>query len=170
MHEPIADMRGVKFFDTDQQYYQKNTGFLCERCGHIRSCTEVHEDVIECYGFMPIIKFAPPFGNMDDVFNTIRLGRAWVSRLKSSSVVMLMNANTKEFMGKAVVISVSDGDMGEVCRTHYSQNHLMKGEVFENDRRGEAKIRSILKRCYGKMYYDNATGASVIYMKMVEGS
>lgn len=170
MIKPVADMRGVKYFNVEEPYYQKNSGFLCERCGMSDRCSEYHQDVIECYGFLPIIKFAPPLGNMEGVFNTVRLGRAWPDRLKVGSRVMLQNAKTEEYIGEAEVLSVESDDLPKVCKKHYKSNHLMKNIKFKSARSGSEKMQAILRQCYGKLYYENASGASVIYMKLINGS
>lgn len=163
------DMRGVVFVNDADPYYElRRSGDLCEKCGCIEGCEEYKSTPISsCERFTPIIGFVPPLGTITGRFNTFRLGFAWPTRVTIGSVVALKNNRANELFGSAVVMSVDSGTIEKMAAIHARDNHLLIGQKL-NAMDASEKLQEVLRKCYGKLFYDSAKGATVIYLERVE--
>lgn len=161
---PDSDMRGMYLKDGDKPFYYVKKGILCDKCGDLNSCRK-RKTKVKCNVFMPILAFAPPFGNMNDKFNTMRLGKAWVTRAKHGSVIALQHTKTKVIFGHATVVSIVAGDKDAIADEHASHNHLMIDNPVEDS--GDV-IKKILLRCYGPLFYNSASKLTVINLIRVK--
>ena len=168
---PSSDMRGMFYENSTKPYYFVKKGSLCDKCGGLDNCQTddkrkgAFSEIQSCNTFIPIISFAPPFGNMKDEFNTMRLGKAWLGRSAPGCRVAIQHTKTKEIIGHAEVIRIVAGELNEVAEQHAEENHMLLDEEVENA--GE-EIKKILRRCYGKLFYNSASNLTAIYLRRVE--
>lgn len=170
---PIADMRGVTF-DRVADVYSRRVGDLCERCGIYETCEgssaranelDVEIVVSECGNFQPIILFVNPKGT-DDVFSTIRLGQAWIKRLRTGSVVSLFSKKEGRYGTAEVIQTNLDIKSATICRSIYS-NHMMLDFIGTQHDKIEA-LTKIVKNSYGNLIWKNNDMAVMISMKRIE--
>ncbi|GAL23028.1 hypothetical protein JCM19235_1329 [Vibrio maritimus] len=134
---------------------------LCRACERFTRCPKA-STVTQCKEFIPVFVFANPTNLDKHAFNTIRLGRAWYSRLQSGSIVALYD---KKFdrMFKAQVTTVYWGSNKEELLTeHSSRNHI--GQTLDEPADG---MKRILINSYGKNFFDKANGLTAIYLKRI---
>lgn len=119
-----------------------------------------------CRAYQPIITFKPRLIGLDREFNTFRIGSAWYNRLMPGVTVGLMNSQTNEIFGKAIVQKVVSGGFEAMCAEHALNNHLMLGLSKET---AAQRLEEILRKIYGKFIADQQAKliATVIYLRNV---
>lgn len=170
---PKADMRGVKF-DFTSGIYSRRVGDLCERCGQYSTCNksskrasvEFDVEVVtsECETFQPIVLFVNPKGT-DKKFSTLRVGKAWQTRVRAGSIVALMNKKN-EVYNRAMITSVRTMPKAHAIEESTMTNHMML-DYDGNDGDRFSRLSKIVSSAYGKMIWDNNDLASVLSMKVV---
>ena len=170
---PIADMRGVKF-SNEESVYSRRVGDLCERCGLHDTCNGstarsndlgVEIVVSECPMFQPILLFVKPIGKSEK-FSTLRLGEAWVKRVREGSIVSLFSKKNGKY-GEARVESVYSNSKAMIVYDSIYTNHMML--IFEGspDERLTA-LNKIVKSAYGNMIWKHNDRATVINLMRLE--
>ena len=154
-------MRGIKYKDS---VYTINNGSLCDRCG-ANDCP-IHDDTNKCNSFIPILPFKEPIVGMETMFNTFRLGGAWMNRVDVGSVVALYNTRTKELFGRATVEGISVNITEEQSLLHGQYNHNLLEQDIPQYEIVEL-INKRLKKAYGNMIFNNSSKTTVIYLKRI---
>jgi len=171
---PKADMRAVKVLPLDTGWiYKRRVGDLCERCGDIFKCNsssdraskEFGADMVvsECGISKPILVFREPVG-IDDEFNTMRLGKAWFSRLYTGKIISMWDKT--EWIGDAMVIGLEMGDKEQMMAEHSYLNHALI-EQMQNPKDAADMMPKILRSAYGNLIYKHNDLITVIYLKAV---
>lgn len=115
----------------------------------------------------PVIGFIPPVVGTEGEFNTFRLGGKYASNLKPGDEVFLMEEKSRHVFGKAQVIRVELGSLGEMCLVHAPYNHT---ELILEDRKtaGAERLFKLLQRIYGPHIATAKKKTSVIYLRRIE--
>lgn len=95
---------------------------------------------------MYVIEFAPPMLNLDEEFNTFRLGGAWAKRIKPGDRVGLLDKKQMLLIGYAIIAGVHRGRLSELSALHACRNHNQKH--LPCDGAGERLTAAMVKR-YG---------------------
>lgn len=157
----VTDLRGIRRLSDS---FVSDGRILCHRCGIRSMCADFA--ATECREFAPILKFKPPLLGFEGNFATFRLGAAWSRRVAPGDTVALMNAKTGEIFMYAEVTAVYLGDKREMAELHGKNGHRLKAKgIVENV--GEAMLKC-LKNAYGTRAFNNASQATVIYLRAVE--
>lgn len=114
---------------------------------------------------MYVIDFAPPILNIDNDFNTVRLGVKWSRILKPGDIVLLVNKPKSEVMCKAVVRRISVGKLKDLAPIHAVHNHNQKG--LDPSCAPERLIAGMIKR-YGPHKCDVDKKITVIDLRKLE--
>lgn len=140
-------------------YYTSGAGRIpCDHCGHSGSCPA--KPVKACTEFMPAIPFTDDTG-LGHISNTVRVGQAWVGRLRIGQIVALYNTKTKEIFGHARVIYTVSGHIVPMLEEHAHANHIML--ETPRDEAG-AKLLRWLRGNYGPHIVNTRTKITAIYL------
>lgn len=112
-----------------------------------------------------VIGFIPPVEGVETEFNTFRLGSSFVKRLKEGDEVFLMDEKNKIVFGKAQVLRVEGGLLGELCLMHAAKNHR---ELKNDPQAAPESLFKYLQKIYGPHIATPTKKACVIYMKRLE--
>jgi len=114
---------------------------------------------------VPVIGFIPPVEGVEGEFNTFRLGSTFVKRLKEGDEVFLMDEKNKVVFGRAQVMRVEGGLLGELCLLHAEKNH----RELKHDAEGASeRLFKYLQKIYGPHIATPTKKACVIYMRRLE--
>ena len=114
---------------------------------------------------MYVIEFAPPILNIENDFNTVRLGVKWGRLLNPGDEVLLINKPKSEVMCRAVVRKVTVGKLKDLAPIHAAQNHNQKG--LDPAGAPERMIAGMIKR-YGPHKCDLDKRITVIDLRKLE--
>lgn len=157
-----------RVIDTDTRQLRRNaTGqytsgagkIVCDHCGFNKICP-MRDKVAACDQFLPTLPFNDDAG-MQKLFNTVRIGRAWVQRLVVGQKVALYNATDKRVFGFASVLATFDGSIDEMLNRHAHANHLMLSQFPEE---AQSILHQWLKRNYGPHIVHDNTTLTAIYL------
>lgn len=113
------------------------------------------------------IAFSYPRRGLEGVFNTFRLGGAWVDKCKPNEVVDLIDARSKRVLKRATVLRVFVGTLTELASTHARWAHNWKDSPPESQ--AALLVESMKKRYPPNRVRDDSV-VSVIYLKeLVDG-
>lgn len=168
-----TNVRNVKRLD-DGSYSaitkaQKGIESLCIRCANNSNCSELDQiqtlnkasaKIISCLNYQWPIAFRNVQGT-EHKFNTMRLGKAWYSRLKKGDIVGLLNTSGILY-GYAKVISTHLLEKSVAIRDHAIHNHLMLNKTREY---ALERFEKEMRASYGNMIYNNNFEISVIYLQ-----
>ena len=119
---------------------------------------------------MQQISFGYPRRGLDGHFNTIRLGRSWVEKVKPGDVVELVDARSKRVLKLATVSGVLVGALREMAQVHGAWAHNWKldtGLWLSGNANAKLLIASMCKR-YPPNRCTEDSIVSVIYMKVID--
>ncbi len=140
-------------------YYTSGAGRLpCDHCGHSAVCNEGPVDA--CREFMPALPFVDDTG-LGHVSNTIRIGQAWVDRLRVGQIVALYNTKSKEIFGHSRVLHTVSGHIVPMLEEHAHANHIMLDTP--RDEAGADLLRW-LRGNYGPHIVNTRTKLTAIYL------
>jgi hypothetical protein len=112
---------------------------------------------------IPVIGFIPPIVGVDETFNTLRLGGTFAKRLAPNQMVFLMNEKTKTVFGNANVVSLSVGELKQMCLLHGAQNHTEIG-VADPENSG-SRLFQLMQKIYGPHIATESKRCTVIYLR-----
>lgn len=112
-----------------------------------------------------VIGFIPPVEGVDKEFNTFRLGGTFAKRLKEGDEVFLMDEKNKIVFGRAQVLRVESGKLGELCLLHAAKNHR---ELLNDETTAPERLFQYLQRVYGPHIATATKKSCVIYMRRIE--
>lgn len=164
---PNTDMRRVNLLEDGD--YRITNGVLCSHCGDHSICgvsyyaREGMDEVKQCSVYKPVIAFKAPHIGFDGEFNTIRTGKAWMSRVNTGTIVSLVDARSREVFGEASVLRVVAGDKASIAMQHGIYNHKLKMEGLSRVEAGE-KLLVNLRKAYGGMIFDSNDYLTAIYL------
>lgn len=95
----------------------------CDHCGN-QVCGLA--PATACSVFLPALPFRDRTG-LDHVANTVRIGKAWTTRLVMNQLVALYDASKKEIFGHSRVIAMDVGPIRPMLERHAHANHLLLG-------------------------------------------
>jgi len=114
---------------------------------------------------VPVLDFIPPIEGVDQEFNTFRLGGSLVKRLSEGQEVFLMDGKNKVIFGKAQVVRIEPGALGELCLLYAKDNHR---ELANDPILAPERLFKYMQRIYGPHIAQAGKKACVIYMKRIE--
>jgi len=112
-----------------------------------------------------VLGFIPPISGVESEFNTFRLGSAYTKRLKEGDQVFLMNEKEKAVFGRAVVVSIENAPLNELCVMHGSKNHTQIGQEAIT---APERLFHLLTRIYGPHIAKPDKKATAIYLRRIE--
>ena len=112
-----------------------------------------------------VLDFAPPIIGMDGVFNTFRLGAAWVKRVEGGEVILLVNKARSLVIGRAKVVDIEVGTLTDMAQKHAYRNHNHR--EYEQTVAAERLIQSMIKR-YGPHKCNENSKVTVMYLEIIE--
>jgi hypothetical protein len=112
-----------------------------------------------------VLDFIPPVAGLDTEFNTFRLGGALVKRLKEGDEVFLMDGKNKVVFGRAQVLRIEAGRLGELCLMHAAKNHR---ELANDPNDAPERLFKYLQKLYGPHIATATKKSCVIYMRRLE--
>lgn len=114
---------------------------------------------------VPVIGFIPPVEGVEAEFNTFRLGSSFIKRLQAGDEVFLMDEKNKVVFGKAQVLRMESGQLGELCLLHAAKNHR---ELHHDAEGAPERLFRYLQRVYGPHIAVHSKKACVIYLRRIE--
>lgn len=142
----------------------KNGETLCDYCGAFEFCT-LDKTATACNKLIPPMLFTNPVG-LEGAFSTLRLGRAWIERLRYTRHLTLFDVNRNEIIGYAKVNDVVSGNLGDVIAFSADSNHTLIGVDVEDK---PAALRKIIRNHYGNNYAADDRPATAIYCERING-
>lgn len=112
-----------------------------------------------------VLDFIPPVVGVEGEFNTFRLGGTMAKRLSVGQEVFLMDNKKKVVFGKAEVVSVEEGKLGELCLNHAHNNHT---ELGNDPADAPAGLYRYIQKLFGPHIVNPTKKACVIYLKRIE--
>ena len=103
---------------------------------------------------------------IDDIFNTIRVGKTWMKRIAPGDTVLLMDKKRSVIFGKARVQSILSGKLNAIEEDHARYNHNQKNNA--DIAIAPARLRINLRKRYGPQIIHDNKIVTVIYMKRLE--
>ena len=111
--------------------------------------------------------FRPPLGNCDDLFNTFRFGGSWYNRVSNGTIVGLYDTVKGSFFGKAEVVEVHHGALGEMCERFAHDNHLF---IDKDPATAAEQLHGAITKVYGHiLQFQEEPKCTVIYLQRSEG-
>ena len=147
---------------------------LCEHCTQQRTCKalksidraqskyKIGAQIKECKSYIYPILFVDPKGT-EGVFNTIRLGEAWLKRLEIGDTVGLIDKEGNVF-GYAEVTDIFSRTREFAIRENAYQNHLYVNSGMTQAEAGR-DLEKKLPNLYGNLIVKSNSMATVIYLK-----
>ena len=165
---------GDKYFTVTPQGVLDRAVSLCSRCGEyscdIREAAKAAIDrqraevkILSCKEFVPVISFSVTDGLLLDKWNTIRIGKAWTTRLRIGDKVAIADLRRRIIVRQMFVERVVITTIGDACKTHAGRNHVMLGKSVSEEDMEEAMLRT-LRSAYGTAFAHPDKDASVIYL------
>lgn len=111
------------------------------------------------------LDFSPPINGMHGIFNTFRLGAAWIKRVEPGDNVLLANKARSLVIGRAVVSEVDSGTLKEMAIKHGYQNHSQEG--YAPEEAAQRITQSMIKR-YGPHKCSEESKVTVLYLEIIE--
>ena len=166
------DQRYIEFRANEGSQFYISKKVLCDHCGRSGACNMEGSSrgmwksyvTKKCHEFMPVIAFKPPLIGFEGVFNTFRMGGAWVKRVAPGSQIGLLDTSTQSVFATATITDVISGDKNEMAYLHGCRNHLFKSQQL-SDEVAAREIKKALRTLSGNLIYNNNTIATVIYMR-----
>lgn len=126
---------------------------LCNLCGISDACPilksmnqfQDHADiqVKTCGRYVPLVGFRAPYvGLKSSLFNTLRLGTAWVDRLSEGKTIAVTDAKTGKILRFGKVDRVVSGPFDEMILKHGMMNHMALGG------KTVAEVETVLRKAY----------------------
>jgi len=112
-----------------------------------------------------VINFIPPIIGTESEFNTFRLGSFYAKHLSPGEEVLLLNEKEKMVFGRAQVVRVESGPLGEMCLIHAHMNHT---ELANDPNTAPERLHETLRRIYGPHIATLTKKTSVVYLKRLE--
>lgn len=126
--------------------------------------------VQSCAWFIPVLGFSVLSGLDLPQWNTVRVGRAWASRLQPGKMVYIANTVDKKIIGQAEVLTSATAKLDQILETHAHMNHAIQVEIADGKTLRDdapARLLRILKNAYGTSIAQPDRDASVIYLGRV---
>lgn len=114
-----------------------------------------------CALFLPTLPFQDETG-LDGDANTVRVGKAWMSRLLLDQVIALYNVNQKLIFGLASVTELHTGGIDQMLAEHAHRNHLM---LTTPPAEAAAILKAWQRQNYGPRIINDQTRLTVIYLR-----
>lgn len=177
---PGPDKRLI--YTLENKSEQGKAKLLCEHCGartpagsypacDVHESLRRHQDagikllVRTCPQFEPLLTFRPPLRGFMADFNTFRLGTAWYYRIGVGVRAALVDTLTCKVFAKAVVTSVEQGPLDQMCREHAHNNHAML--EFE-PHEAAARMKKLIRQSYGLIEISDDSPITVIYLRNLD--
>lgn len=112
-----------------------------------------------------IIDFYPPIIGLENEFNTVRIGLAWMKRLNVGDEVYLSDNKERKVIGKAVVTDIQKGKLQEICEIHADNNHTQLQASVESNT--SLELMKIVQKFYGPQIATPQKLATVIYLRRI---
>lgn len=112
-----------------------------------------------------VVGFIPPVVGVDGEFNTFRLGGFYTKHLKPGEEVLLLDEKAKMVFGRAEVVSIETGGLGEMCLIHGHKNHT---ELANDPLTAPERLHDTLRRIYGPHIATIAKKTTVLYLRRIE--
>ena len=112
-----------------------------------------------------VIGFVSPVFGVEGEFNTFRIGSFYAKRLSPGDVVYLLNEKEKIIFGKAEVLRVEAGPVGEMCVLYAHQNHT---ELSNNPVTAPERLYATPRKIYGPHVLTVNKKATVVFLKRLE--
>lgn len=109
-----------------------------------------------------VVNFVAPVVGVDSDFNTFRLGSFYAKRLLPGETIFLLNEKERIVFGKAKVMSVEVGPLGEMCMIHAHKNHT---ELDNDPMTAPERLNDTLRKLYGPHIAKLNSKTTVIYLK-----
>lgn len=144
---------------------------LCQICGIKSNCPvllslnlpQIHTEVMvrNCARFVPTLSFKSPYIGLGfDLFNTLRVGTAWVNRLESGNIIALIDADNGAVIRYGKVHKVVYGNIEKMLKIHAKFNHLAMGG------KNIAEVEKFIRKAYGNFLIKEAI-LTAIYIEKV---
>lgn len=114
---------------------------------------------------IPVLDFIPPIEGVEREFNTFRLGGTLAKRLKEGQEVFLMDGKNKVVFGRAQVLRIESGQLGELCLMHAKDNHR---ELANDPADAPERLFKYLQKIYGPHIATATKKSCVLYMRRLE--
>lgn len=148
---------------------------ICDSCGINDVCpiyrmVKKVENIAQvgirkCKRYFPLIGFRPPIVGLNGVFNTLRVGETWMTRVEPGTLVTLINTVNNEVLGYAKVVRLHTGPFDEMVKKHAHRNHIGKSTT---DNPIET-VNHVLRKAHGHFLNDDSR-LTAIYLERVEDS
>lgn len=112
-----------------------------------------------------VIGFVPPVSGVDTEFNTFRLGQKYSKTLTPGQEVFLMDEKNKVVFGRAEVLRIETGKLGELCLEHAEANHR---ELGSTEPGAPERLFHYLQKLFGPHIATVSKKSCVIYMRRIE--
>jgi hypothetical protein len=113
-----------------------------------------------------VLDFVPPLVGFEGAFNTFRVGTGMLKKTAVGNEVFLMDSNRKVVFGRARVMQMEPGLLGELCCEHASMNHT---EVYNPEKtESAARLFAYIQKLYGPHIAHKDKRAVVIYLERIE--
>lgn len=158
---------------------RENTATICNHCGIKTECPAASTmkslavmgcttKVTSCERFRPALGFSITAGTDLSIWNTIRLGGAWVKRLDPGMTVSLIDTRAKTVLGEASVLRCERLSLIDAVSLHAKANHAIQAKLKAQKLNLEdvsKEMRRILRNAYGTTYTKDDRDVSVIYLE-----
>jgi len=114
---------------------------------------------------IPVLDFIPPVEGVESEFNTFRLGGTLIKRLKEGQEVFLMDGKNKVVFGRAQVVRIEAGKLGELCLLHAAKNHR---ELANDPADAPERLFKYMQKIYGPHIAKHEKKSCVIYLRRIE--
>lgn len=111
-----------------------------------------------------VINFVAPVVGVGSDFNTFRVGSFYAKRLLPGETVFLLNEKERIVFGKAKVVSVEVGPLGEMCLIHAHKNHT---ELDNEPATAPERLNDTLRKIYGPHIAKLTSKTTVVYLKRI---
>lgn len=138
---------------------------LCTSCGKKDGCVAAKDEgkfITSCDEFMHTIAFRSQKGLDTPAFNTLRLGKAWSTRVRPNDRVRLADGEDQT-IGWATVTAVILGTKEEIIRAHAKDNHLLIESEMTREEAGDWMLKQ-MPNLYGNLIYKNNELCTVIQL------
>ena len=132
---------------------------ICDFCTMRRHCEL--EAGATCHLFVPPIGFKSPTG-LKAKFTTIRMGDAWMGRVKRGSIVGLVQLSPLKRIGLARVKKTEVGLLDDMCQRSGHTNHsYLETDIPKEER--PARLKKLVRNLTGSWAYEPGKLFTVIH-------
>lgn len=133
---------------------------ICDYCAAEPYCSTMALQV--CTDFIAPLVFREPLVGFEGEFSTIRLGSAWMKRLKVGAIVALVQVPELKTFGYAKVERLETGPLKRMLKRHGHTNHTM---LDKPKTKAPALLNEVVIGMYGKNWSAPERASTTIFLR-----